>query len=94
MDLFFALSGFIFFWLYAEAITERRVSAREFFVLRFSRLYPLHLATLLAVAAEQTLFLHLTGRYFVYGGNDGYHFLLNLGMASSWGFERGLCCRF
>jgi peptidoglycan/LPS O-acetylase OafA/YrhL len=58
--------------------------------LRFSRLYPLHLATLLAVAAEQTLFLHLTGRYFVYGGNDGYHFLLNLGMASSWGFERGL----
>jgi peptidoglycan/LPS O-acetylase OafA/YrhL len=26
VDLFFALSGFIFFWLYAEAITERRVS--------------------------------------------------------------------
>src|SRR5882724_7118049 len=41
VDLFFALSGFIFFWLYAEAIREARISAFRFAWLRFSRLYPL-----------------------------------------------------
>jgi peptidoglycan/LPS O-acetylase OafA/YrhL len=90
VDLFFALSGFVFFWLYAQAITERRISARDFFVLRFSRLYPLHLVTLLAVAVGQGVYRHLTGHSFVYVFNDGYHFLLNLALASSWGFERGL----
>jgi peptidoglycan/LPS O-acetylase OafA/YrhL len=88
VDLFFSLSGFIFFWLYADAITDRRVSARDFFVLRMSRLYPLHLATLLAVALGQRVFLHLTKGYFIFAFNDRYHFLLNLGMIQAWGFER------
>ena len=89
VDLFFSLSGFIFFWLYAEAIAGGRISGREFFVLRFSRLYPLHLATLLAVAAGQRVFLHLTHGYFIYPRHDAYHFALNLPLASAWGFERG-----
>src|SRR6185436_12525906 len=50
VDLFFLLSGFIFFWLYAKTISARRLTPREFFVLRVSRLYPLHLVTLLLVA--------------------------------------------
>jgi peptidoglycan/LPS O-acetylase OafA/YrhL len=90
VDLFFALSGFVFFWLYADAVHERRLGARDFFILRVSRVYPLHLATLLAVAAEQAIFRAVSGHEFAYGINDGYHFLLNLGLASSWGFERGL----
>lgn len=89
VDLFFSLSGFIFFWLYAEAISAGRMSAWDFFVLRFSRLYPLHFVTLLAVAAGQLVFLRLTRGFFVYVCNDWYHFLLNLGFASGWGFEQG-----
>jgi len=89
VDLFFSLSGFIFFWLYAEAIAGARISGREFFVLRFSRLYPLHLVTLLAVAAGQRVFLHLTRGYFIYPFHDAYHFALNVPLASAWGFERG-----
>jgi peptidoglycan/LPS O-acetylase OafA/YrhL len=90
VDLFFSLSGFIFFWLYGLPVSEGRLSARDFFVLRASRLYPLHLVTLLAVAAGQRVFRHATGGYsFMYGFNDRYHFLLNLGLASGWGLERG-----
>jgi peptidoglycan/LPS O-acetylase OafA/YrhL len=89
VDLFFSLSGFIFFWLYAEAISAGRISAWDFFVLRFSRLYPLHLVSLLAVAAGQLVFLRMTHGFFVYVWNDWYHFLLNLGFASGWGFEKG-----
>ena len=89
VDLFFCLSGFIFYWLYSDAVARRAVSARDFFVLRFSRLYPLHLATLLAVAAGQVLAVALTGSSFVYGNNDAYHFGLNLLFVPAWGFEQG-----
>jgi peptidoglycan/LPS O-acetylase OafA/YrhL len=89
VELFFALSGFVFFWLYARAVFEGKVSAGDFFLLRFSRLYPLHLAALLAVAAGQLLYFEITKTFFVYSHNDGYHFLLNLLFVPSWGFEKG-----
>lgn len=90
VDLFFCLSGFIFFWLYAREISERGTTGREFFVLRFSRLYPLHALTLLVVAAAQYFMFWRDGSYFVYAHNDLYHFALQTVMASNWGFERGL----
>jgi peptidoglycan/LPS O-acetylase OafA/YrhL len=89
VDLFFALSGFIFFWLYSRPIAEGRVKAFDFAVLRFSRLYPLHLLTLLLVALGQLNYKRLGGHPFIYTENDLYHFVLNLGMASSIGLERG-----
>jgi peptidoglycan/LPS O-acetylase OafA/YrhL len=89
VDLFFSLSGFVFFWLYAGSIASGATSAREFWVRRFSRLYPLHLLTLLGMAAGQLVFVTRFGHPFVYGNNDLRHFLLNLGFASSWGLERG-----
>lgn len=84
VDLFFPLSGFIFFWLYGEAIRERRVGAGQFAWLRFSRLYPLHTATLLAVAVLQVFFLRATGHFFVYDANDWQHFASGLVMAQQW----------
>ncbi len=89
VELFFVLSGFIFYWLYRERVADRAVSGREFFVLRFSRLYPLHLATLLFVAAGQLLFLALNGEYVVYPINDLKHFALNLAFVSHWGLQDG-----
>ena len=46
VGLFFTLSGFVFYWLFRDAIGARRVDARRFAVDRFSRLYPLYFATL------------------------------------------------
>ncbi|MCK6511382.1 acyltransferase [Myxococcota bacterium] len=89
VDLFFCLSGFIFYWLYSTPIYQGEISPSKFALLRFSRLYPLHLATFLFVAVAQFWMIHASGRYFVYPNNDGKHFLLHLLFASSWGFERG-----
>lgn len=90
VDLFFCLSGFIFFWLYSDKIGNRQVSLREFFILRFSRLYPLHLFTLLFVAGAQQVVLSRLGHYFVYPNNDIYHFASQLAFASCWGGQAGL----
>jgi len=89
VELFFTLSGFIFFWLYCRPIAARAVSGADFFILRFSRLYPLHFATLAVVAAAQLAYHAAAGAYFIYSRNDAYHLLLNLLFVPSWGFEQG-----
>jgi peptidoglycan/LPS O-acetylase OafA/YrhL len=88
VDLFFALSGFIFFSLYDERISRGEMPAKQFFILRFSRLGPLHYVTLLFVAAGQALYLYKTNSYFHYRVNDTYHFVLNLFFAAAWGIQR------
>lgn len=89
VDLFFTLSGFVFYWLYSRRVSERGISLREFSLLRLSRLYPLHFATLLCVGAGQLWFLSAMGSYFVYPFNDAWHFLLNVLFIPSLGLERG-----
>jgi peptidoglycan/LPS O-acetylase OafA/YrhL len=84
VDIFFSLSGFIFFWLYSERVTRRAIAAWEFLVLRVSRLYPLHLLTLVIVAVLQWQLFSRTGDFFVYSFNDAYHFVLNLLFVSAW----------
>ena len=61
VQYFFVLSGVIFFWFYGRAIAPGKagqcaVGAREFLVLRFYRLYPLHVATLAVVALSFPVF--------------------------------------
>jgi peptidoglycan/LPS O-acetylase OafA/YrhL len=89
VQLFFVLSGFVFFFVYYKALCERKLFGSHYFVARFSRLYPLHFATLLTVAAGQWYSVKLTGQYTVYPYNDLYHFVLNLFFASNWGFQLG-----
>jgi peptidoglycan/LPS O-acetylase OafA/YrhL len=90
VHFFFSLSGFLFTWLYARRIAEGKVTLRTFAVLRLSRLYPLHLATLLLVAGLQAAWLMQFDDYFVYRLNDWYHFALNVGMISGLGMAMGL----
>lgn len=87
--LFFILSGFIFFHIYSEGISSKSVSLKTFVSNRFSRLYPLHLVTLLFTAALQLGYHRLFNSYFVYEFNDLKHFLLQLGFASFWGLQDG-----
>jgi peptidoglycan/LPS O-acetylase OafA/YrhL len=89
VQLFFGISGFIFFSLYSTQIYNKTISVRSFWIYRLSRLYPLHLATLLFVAVFQLVYKSIADADFVYSSNDGRHFLLNLIFASSWGFESG-----
>lgn len=89
VDLFFTLSGFVFYWKYAESISRREIKPREFFILRFSRLYPLHFITLISVAGLQYLYIQKSSTYFTYTHNDIYHFFLNILLAAKWGLEDG-----
>ena len=84
VEVFWCISGFIFFWKYGHPISRRAVSGYRFFVLRFSRLYPLHLVTLLLVAVMQQVYLHHNHSYWVYGDDDLSHFFLQLFLASNW----------
>src|SRR5207247_6179131 len=84
VDLFFALSGFVFFWLYSEGIAQRRVSAASFALARFSRLYPLQVLTLFLVATLQSIYFTRIGTFFIYQDNDWRHFILHLGLVQNW----------
>jgi peptidoglycan/LPS O-acetylase OafA/YrhL len=83
VDVFFCLSGFIFTRLYAEAIETGHVGAGKFTLLRFSRLYPLHLATLLMVVAINDFVIRKYG-VAAGRGDDTAHFFLQLVFASDW----------
>lgn len=89
VQMFWCISGFIFFYKYREPIAAKAVSGWKFFILRFSRLYPLHFATLLLVALLQFIYFHLNDHFFVYFQNNLRHFALQLAMASNWGLQDG-----
>jgi peptidoglycan/LPS O-acetylase OafA/YrhL len=82
--VFWCISGFIFFWKYRDAISDRSISGWTFFVFRLSRLYPLHFMTLMLVALLQPIYFTLNGYFFVYPNNDIPHFAAQLFMASDW----------
>jgi peptidoglycan/LPS O-acetylase OafA/YrhL len=84
VDVFFVLSGFVFFWLYRDSIRSRTIGAWKFAVLRFSRLYPLQFAMLLTVAVLQFLFFRQHGQFFIYQDNDAAHFVAHLFMVQNW----------
>lgn len=89
VDFFFSLSGFIFFWLYGESIGSGKVSGAKYALLRFSRLYPLHILTLFIVILGQLASSAILGEHFVYKQNDIYHFFLTLFSVNAWGFQEG-----
>jgi peptidoglycan/LPS O-acetylase OafA/YrhL len=89
VQVFWCISGFIFYCKYGRRIAARGISGYRFFALRLSRLYPLHFVTLLFMAGMQMLYRARNGSSFLYSNNDLYHFALQLGMASNWGLRVG-----
>lgn len=89
VQVFWCISGFIFFWKYRDILSSRSMSLGKFALLRFSRLYPLHFVSLLLVAGLQAGYFNSHGYYMVYQFNDLKHFGLQLFMASNWGFQDG-----
>jgi peptidoglycan/LPS O-acetylase OafA/YrhL len=90
VHMFYVLSGFVFYFIYCDAIRNKKVSAYNFAILRFSRLYPLHFITLIFVTIMQIAALSSMGNFFIFQINDVRHFLLNLFFAQNWGLEYGL----
>jgi peptidoglycan/LPS O-acetylase OafA/YrhL len=94
VPVFWCVSGFVMTWKYHEAIATGAVDGWRFFVLRMSRLYPLHFATLLIVAALQHLYFQQRGAFLFYQDNTLYNFVLQLFMASNWGLQTGSSFNF
>ncbi len=94
VPLFFSLSGFVFFMLYLQAVRSGTVGPNVFFVLRFARLYPLHVVTLLFVAAGQFLSQVIDGTSIVYPCNTGQFFVLNVLLVSHWLPTDQICFSF
>jgi peptidoglycan/LPS O-acetylase OafA/YrhL len=84
VDLFFALSGFVFFWLYREAIRDERITAKKFALYRFSRLWPLLALTLFAVLGLQWAFHGATGEFFIFPADSVGRFFANLFAVQQW----------
>ena len=86
VEYFWIVSGFVFAHVYLADSGARR----RFWLARFARLWPLHLLTLGVVALLQAAYWAQHSRHFVFGPNDVWHFVLNLGLAHYWGFEKGM----
>jgi len=86
VQLFWMISGFVF----AAVYYGKPATTREFAVNRFARLYPLHFATLLAVAILQFAAGVRFGTPVLFQHNDTAHFLLHLGFASDWLASTGM----
>jgi peptidoglycan/LPS O-acetylase OafA/YrhL len=90
VQIFWCLSGFIFFWKYREKISSNSISFKKFYINRLSRLYPLHLFTLVLVLFLQAAYYYNKKYFFVYQYNDIEHLIYHLFMASNWwGLEIG-----
>lgn len=85
VQFFFVLSGFIFYYVYFENIESGYVKFKTFFIKRFSRLYPLHILTLILVALLQIVYVFLFSKPFVYGENNLKNFFLHLLLINHWG---------
>jgi peptidoglycan/LPS O-acetylase OafA/YrhL len=83
VQFFWMLSGFVFAFVYLK----KEMNAKNFFIFRFSRLYPLHLISLLTIAFLQYLSLYALGSFQIIEINDLYHFILNLFFAQYWGLQ-------
>jgi peptidoglycan/LPS O-acetylase OafA/YrhL len=86
VPLFWVISGVVFSHVYPPGRTG---TTRSFVVNRFARLYPVHLVTLLVITILQGIALARFGTTFIVPNYDIGHFLLQLGMASKWGFDNG-----
>ena len=82
VQIFWCISGLILAHTY---IGQSMTSLAKFSLARFSRLYPLHLLTLLSVVVIQYVSMQSFSTYQIYSQNDLFHFFTNLFFVQAWG---------
>jgi peptidoglycan/LPS O-acetylase OafA/YrhL len=88
VPIFWTLSGFVFYHTYSTRIFTKSVGLGQFLWNRFTRLYPLAWFTLVLVATTDPVYRAVHKTSFVYHTGDFYHFILNIVLASHWGFQK------
>ena len=91
VQLFWAISGFVLCHSY---ISRADTAWRKFFWARFSRLYPLHFITLIAVAALQLINQRVLGSFRIYEYNDMNRFVLHVFFMQGWMLTDGFSFNF
>lgn len=89
VDVFFVLSGIIFVYTYRKAVKGRLVSGRDFFIRRFSRLYPIHLLMLLFTTLIVNIYYFQFKSFPLPWKNDCFHFILNVLFVQKGFFDEG-----
>jgi peptidoglycan/LPS O-acetylase OafA/YrhL len=64
VEFFFILSGFIITYNYEEKLLKKQITKRNFYIARFARIYPLHLATLFLVVLASIMAIMRHGGFF------------------------------
>lgn len=82
VQIFWCISGLILAHTY---INQSKTGLAKFSLARFSRLYPLHLLTLLVVAIIQFSSKQWFDTFQIYSQNDLSHFLTNFFFVQAWG---------
>jgi peptidoglycan/LPS O-acetylase OafA/YrhL len=83
VPFFWAISGFIFYMQYSEQLGRGAVQFSDFLIRRFSRLYPLHLVTLVLVTVGQYVYARSHASTFIYTDAPAA-FASQLLFASNW----------
>lgn len=90
VDFFFILSGFILTHSYIRAIEDGTFSARDFYIKRFARIYPVHIVTLILSALTTGATLTYWGVGFDTG--DSWSCLTSsVFMLQAWGLHAKPC---
>ena len=84
VPFFFMLSGFIFFSFYFKKVSLKKISFRNFFILRLSRLYPLHFLTLIITVFFQLIYMKYQNNYFIFEDNNIRSFFEHLFLIQEW----------
>ncbi len=84
VPFFFMLSGFIFFSFYFKKVSSKKISFRNFFILRLSRLYPLHFLTLIITIFFQLIYMKYQNNYFIFEENNFRTFFEHLFLIQEW----------
>jgi len=85
VELFCLISGMTFMTFYNRKIADRKVSGKNFFLARFSRLYPIYFVFLIVILFLILLRKHVGLPDFIVTNHNGYSFLCNLFLAQCWG---------
>jgi len=84
VPFFFLLSGFIFFTFYYKKIFSGEINFKNFIILRLTRLYPLHILTLIAIILLQQIYFHFENNYFIWEASNIRTFLAHIFLIQEW----------